>query len=105
MDCDMAVQITMYLNEGDQWNGRPLHLQILKCLQEERIENAIVIHAIAGFVGGSRIKTATLVDAGGKLPLILIFVVEDETVLDRLLPRLREMSGKRAIARENVTLV
>jgi len=101
----MAVQITMYLNEGDQWKGRPLHLQVLKCLEEEHVENAIVFHAVAGFVGGSRIKTASLVDAGGKLPLVLIFVVDSDEHAERVLPRVREMAGKRIIAREKVTLV
>ncbi|GAC1655383.1 MAG: hypothetical protein NVS9B15_16180 [Acidobacteriaceae bacterium] len=101
---DMAVQLTLYLSEGDQYKGRPLHLQVLKCLQEEQIENAIAIHAIAGFVGGSRIKTASLVDAGGKLPLLLI-AVDSEERIDRVLPRLKDMVGeKRTIARENVTV-
>ncbi len=98
-----AVQITLYLNEGDDYRGRPLHLQVLKCLQEEKIENAMVFHAVSGFVGGSRIKTASLVDAGGKLPLLLIFV--DEAVhIERVLPKVKEMIGKRMMARENVTL-
>ena len=98
----MAVQLTLYLNEGDQHKGRPLHLQLLKALQEEAIENAIVVHAVAGFVGGSRIKTSSLVDAGGKLPLLLIAVDESERI-DRVLPRLKEMVGeKRTIVRENV---
>ena len=95
----------MYLNEGDDWKGRPLHLQVMKCLQEEKVENAVAFHAIAGFVGGSRIKTASLVDAGGKLPIVVIFVVDTDEHAARILPRLREMSGNRIIARENVTLV
>jgi hypothetical protein len=98
-----AVQVTLYLNEGDEYKGRPLHLQILKCLQEEKIENAMVFHAVAGFVGGSRIKTATLVDAGGKLPLMLIFVDEAQHI-ERVLPRIRDMIGRRMMARENVTV-
>src|SRR5579884_3590150 len=101
----MAIQFTMYLNEADEWKGRPLHLQVLKCLQEEKVENAVVFHAVAGFVGGSRIKTASLVDAGGKLPLVLIFVVETEEQAARILPRMREMAAKRVIALENVVLV
>jgi uncharacterized protein len=100
---EMAVQITIYLSEGDDYRGRPLHLQLLKCLQEEKIENAIVLHGVAGFVGGSRIKTTSLVDAGGKLPLLLIFGDEEEHI-ERVLPRIREMCGRRMIARENVRL-
>jgi PII-like signaling protein len=25
----MAVQVTIYLNEADQWHHRPLHMEIL----------------------------------------------------------------------------
>ena len=100
----MAVQITIYFTEGDSFKGRPLHLQMLKCLEDEHVENAVVLHASAGFVGGSRIKTSSLVDAGGKLPLLLI-AVDEEDKITRVLPRLKEMVGeKRTIARENVTI-
>jgi PII-like signaling protein len=99
----MAVQITLYLKEGDEYKGRPLHLQLLKMLQEEKIENAVVLHGVAGFIGGSRIKTSSLVDAGGKLPLVLIFV-DEEPHIERVLPRVKEMAGNRMIARENVVI-
>ena len=101
MSVPMAVQITLYLSEGDSYQGRPLHMQVLKCLRDEQIDNAVVFHGIAGFVGGSRIKTSSLVDAGGKLPLVLIFVDDDESI-SRVLPKIKQMLGNRLIARENV---
>ena len=33
----MAVQITIYLNEDDQWQRKPLHMQILNYLREENV--------------------------------------------------------------------
>jgi PII-like signaling protein len=99
----MAVQITLYLNEADEYKGRPLHMQVLKCLRDEQIDNAVVFHGIAGFVGGSRIKTSSLVDAGGKLPLVLIFVDDDEDI-SRVLPKIKEMIGNRLMARENIVV-
>jgi PII-like signaling protein len=62
-----------------------------------------VLHAVAGFTGRGRVKTATLVDAGGKLPLVLTFVDTAEHV-DRVFPTVREMAGQRLIVRENVTI-
>lgn len=100
---NIAVQISIYLNEDDQWHHRPLHLELLKCLREQQIMGAIVLHCVAGFVGRSRVKTATLVDAGGKLPLVLIFVDKAEHV-DQVLPKIKEMTGQRLIVRENVTV-
>jgi PII-like signaling protein len=49
------------------------------------------------------VETAHLVDAGGKLPVMIIFVDTDEHV-NRVLPVLKEMATHRLIVRENVVL-
>ena len=99
----MAVQVTMYLNEADEWHRKPLHLEVLNYLRAENVAGATVFHAVAGFTGRGRVKTSSLVDAGGRLPLVVIFVDTDEHV-DRVLPRLREMAAHRLIVRENVVI-
>ena len=99
----VAVQITIYLNEGDEYQRRPAHIQILNYLRQENIANAVVLHGVAGFIERSRVKTSALVDAGGKLPLIIIFV-DQEQHIDRVLPKLREMVNHRLIVRENVVV-
>ncbi|MGH9516173.1 MAG: DUF190 domain-containing protein [Terriglobales bacterium] len=99
----MAVQVTIYLNESDRWQGKPLHLAILNYLREENAFAACVLHAVAGFLGRQRVKTSHLVDAGGKLPVIIVFVDTDEHV-SRVLPKLKEMAAHRLIVRENVVL-
>ena len=99
----MAVQVTLYLNEADEWHKRPLHLEILNYLRSENVAGATVFHAVAGFTGRGRVKTTSLVDAGGKLPLVIIFVDTDEHV-QRVLPKLREMAAHRLIVRENVVI-
>jgi PII-like signaling protein len=99
----MAVQVTMYLNESDKWHGKPLHLAVLNYLHEENVFSACVIHAVAGFIGRQSVRTSHLVDAGGQLPVIVIFVDADEHI-SRVLPRLKEMAAHRLIARENVVL-
>ena len=62
-----------------------------------------MVHAVAGFLGRMRVKTSHLVDAGGKLPLLIIFVDTDEHV-SRVLPQLKQMAAHRMIVRENVVL-
>jgi uncharacterized protein len=99
----MAVQVTIYLNEADQWHHRPLHMEILNYLHEENVYAATALHAVAGFLGRQQVKTSHLVDAGGKLPVIIIFVDTDEHV-SRVLPTLKEMGAHRLIVRENVVL-
>jgi hypothetical protein len=99
----MAVQVTMYLNESDQWRHKPLHIEILNYLHSENVYAATVLHAVGGFLGRQRVKTSHLVDAGGKLPVIVIFVDTDEHV-SRVLPTLKQMAAHRLIIRENVVL-
>ncbi len=99
----MAVQVTMYLTEGDSWHHRALHLEILKYLREENVAGAVALHSVAGFLGRSKLRTAHLVEAGGDLPIIVTFVDSDEHV-NRVLPKLREMAAHRLIVRENVTI-
>ena len=97
----MAVQVTMYLTEGDSWHHRPLHLEILRYLRDENVAGAMVLHSVAGFQGRSKVQTAHLVEAGGELPLIVTFVDTDEH-LTGVLPKLREMAAHRLIVRGNV---
>jgi PII-like signaling protein len=99
----MAVQVTMYLNEADQWHRRPLHLEVLNYLRREGVYAATALHAVAGFLGRHKVESTHLVDAGGKLPVIIIFVDTDEHV-HRVLPTLKEMATHRLIVRENVVL-
>src|SRR6266481_5966514 len=76
----MAVQVTIYLNEADQWRHRPLHMEILSYLRQENVYAATAFHAVAGFLGRHRVKTAHMVEAGGKLPVVITFVDTDEHV-------------------------
>jgi uncharacterized protein len=99
----MAVQVTIYLNESDQWRHRPLHVEILNYLHGENVYAATVVHAVAGFLGRQRVKTSHLVDAGGKLPVIVTFVDTDEHV-GRVLPTIKEMAAHRLVVRENVVV-
>jgi PII-like signaling protein len=99
----MAVQVTMFLHEDDQWQHRSLHLEVLKYLREENVFGAVAYHAVGGFMGRMRVKTATLVDAGGKLPIVITFVDTDEHI-QRVLPKIKEMAAHRLVVRENVVV-
>jgi hypothetical protein len=99
----MAVQVTMYLCEDDSWQHRALYLEVLRYLREENVYGAVAYHAVAGFMGRMRLKTASLVEAGGKLPVVVSFVDTDEHI-QRVLPKLKEMAAHRLIVRENVVV-
>ena len=98
-----AVQVTIYLNESDKWHKRPLHTEILQMLRSESVFAASAFHAVAGFNGRSQVHTSGLVDAGGNLPVVIIFVDLDEHV-NRVLPKLLEMAPHRLIVRGNMVI-
>ena len=58
---------------------------------------------MAGFNGRNHVHTSHLVDAGGNLPAVIIFVDFEEHV-NRVLPKLYEMAPHRLIVRENVVI-
>lgn len=78
-------------------------MEILNYLRRENVFAATALHAVAGFLGRHRVETAHLVDVGGKLPVIIIFVDTDEHV-NRVLPTLKEIAAHRLMVRENVVL-
>jgi uncharacterized protein len=92
-----AVQVTTYLNESDDW------ARILQMLRNENVAGATALHAVGGFNGRNRVHTSSLVEAGGNLPVVIVFVDFEEHV-SRVLPRLFELAPHRLIVRENVTI-
>ena len=99
----IAVQVTIYLNESDRWHQCPLHVEILRMLRAENVACASAFHAVAGFNGRSAVHTSRLVDAGGDLPVVIVFVDFEEHD-SRVLPKLFEMAPHRLIVREHVTI-
>ena len=90
-----AVQVTIYLNESDKWR------RILEFLRHENVAGASAFHACGGFNGRSQVHTSALVEAGGNLPVMIVFVDYAEHV-DRVMPKLCELAPRRLIVREHV---
>ena len=98
---DKALRVTIYVNEADEWRGKPLHLEVLRFLQQDGHAGGTVLRGVAGFTRAAGVVTTSLVDAGGKLPLVIEFVDTGESVT-RALPQLRKMVGNRLITTEEV---
>jgi len=97
-------QVSVYINEGDEWRRHPLHIAILDMLHHQGLAGGTVVRGVAGFTGVGGVHSATLVDAGGKLPLVVNFVDTEERV-ERVLPRLREMAPARLITVQPVEVI
>jgi PII-like signaling protein len=95
------IRVSIYVNEADQWRHRPLHLEVLRMLHERGVAGGTVLRAVAGFTGKGGVETTSLVDAGGRLPLVIEFIDTREKV-EAVLPELRQMVGARLLVRERV---
>jgi hypothetical protein len=58
---------------------------------------------VGGFNGRNPVHTSGLVDAGGNLPVAIVFVDLEEHVT-RVMPKLRELAPGRLIVREKVVI-
>ncbi|HKO03817.1 MAG TPA: DUF190 domain-containing protein [Candidatus Acidoferrales bacterium] len=103
MPVKRVSRVTIYLNETDEWHGKPLHLEILRFLSAEGCAGGTVLRGVAGFTKAAGVVTTSLVDAGGKLPLVLEYIDAMQTVT-RVLPHLREMAPNRLITMEELDL-
>jgi len=95
------VRVSVYINEADAWRGRPMHLEVLRMLHRGGIAGGTVLRAVAGFTHKGGVETTSLVDAGGRLPLVIEFIDVAERV-ETVMPELRRMAGERLIVREAV---
>jgi len=99
---DKVKRVTIYVNEADEWHGRSVYLEIVRFLQHEGCAGGTVLRGVAGFTKAG-VVTTSLVDAGGKLPLVIEYIDLPETVA-RVLPHLREIAGNRLIVLEDLEL-
>ncbi len=104
MTTDKYQLVSVYLNEGDLWDRRPLHLEILRLLERSGCSGGTVVRGLAGFTEGMGIVTTSLVDVGGKLPVVVQFVEKADKVTG-VMPTLRRMAGKRLITIQEVQIV
>lgn len=96
-------RVTIYMNEADEWHGKPVHLEVLRYLAREGCAGGTVLRGVAGFTEAAGVVTTSLVDAGGKLPLVIEYIDQPKAV-EHVLPHLREIVGNRLITLEDLEL-
>lgn len=104
MKTELRSKIAVYINEADEWKHRPLHLEVLRMLHDQGIEGGTVLRAVAGFTAKGQVETTSLVDAGGKLPLVIEFI-DTAAKVERVMPVLRSMVGRRLVVRQDVEVI
>lgn len=99
-----ATQVTIYIGESDRWGQKPLYMAILELLKKEDCAGATVTRGVSGFGAHSRIRSASIVALSTDLPLRIEWV-DDPARVDRILPRLIEMTPEGLITRQDVEVV
>lgn len=98
------TKVTVYINEGDKWQHKPLYMEVLKMLHEHDIAGGTVLHAVAGFTNKGSVNTTSLVDVGGTLPLVIQFIDTHEKI-NSIIPQLVLMVGTRLVVSEDVHVI
>jgi CBS domain-containing protein len=99
-----AKKTTIYIDESDKWEHKPLFMAILEMLKKEDCAGATVTRAMAGFGAHSRIHTAGLVALSTDLPLIIEWV-DSPARVNRVMPRLQQMVVEGLITVQDVEVV
>jgi PII-like signaling protein len=96
--------LRIFISEQDKFQHKPLYLQILNLLRQEKIAGATVLRAIAGFGAKSHIHSASILDISNNLPLV-IEAVDTEPDIQRVLPKLDEMITDGLITLEKIEVI
>jgi PII-like signaling protein len=96
--------LRIFISEQDKYQHKPLYLQILNLLRQEKIAGATVLRAIAGFGAKSHIHSASILDISNNLPLV-IEAVDTESDIQRVLPKLDEMITDGLVTLEKIEVI
>jgi uncharacterized protein len=96
--------LRIFISEQDKYQHKPLYLQILNTLRQEKIAGATVLRAIAGFGAKSHIHSASILDISNNLPLV-IEAVDTESSIQQVLPKLDEMITDGLITLEKIEVI
>lgn len=100
----LAKKVTIYIDESDKWEHKPLHLAILETLRKEDCAGATVTRALAGYGAHSRIHTASLVALSADLPLVIEWV-DSPARIQRVLPRIQAMVKEGLITTQDLEVI
>lgn len=88
-----AKLVTIYVNNTDQWHGKPLYAAIVHLCQQMGIAGATVVRCVEGYGASQNLHTERLMELGENLP-VRIEIVDLPERIEPLLASLRTMIGE-----------
>jgi len=80
----------IFIGEGDRHGRLPLYEALVETLRREGVAGATVLRGIAGFGAGRVCHSDKLLDISHDLPIV-VEVVEDREIIDRIMPAIDAM--------------
>jgi PII-like signaling protein len=99
-----AVLARIHIGESDHWHGKPLRRAIVELLKQEGLAGVSVFRGIEGFGADSHIHTTRILRLSEDLPIV-IEVVDTESNIQRMLPRLDTMVAEGVVTTEKIHVV
>lgn len=97
-------RVSIFLSESDEWQRRPLYLELLRTLARENVEYASVARSMAGFTKTEDMATkVSLLGMSGHEPLIIEFADSIENV-ERAMTRIAEMTADKGFITADVEI-
>lgn len=87
---EMALRLTIYLGEADQWHHRPVYTEIVHRAHAAGLAGAAVFRGFEGFGASHHIHTTRMLSVSEHLPVTVVIVDTEERVR-AFLPELDEL--------------
>jgi PII-like signaling protein len=98
-------RLTIYVNESDHWQGKPLFLAIVEVARQQQLLGATVTRGAEGYGvrQGGRIHTDRMMELAD-LPMVVTIIDRDEAIT-QFLPTVQAMVKVGLITQETVNVV
>jgi PII-like signaling protein len=96
--------LRIFIAEGDKWNRKPLHQEIMSLAREKGMAGATAIKGFAGFGSKSSMHTVKFLRLAEDLPII-IEIVDSEEKINAFLPELDNMVKEGLVTLEKANVV
>lgn len=74
------TSLEIYIEETDQWHGRPLYAAIVELARKEGLAGATVWRGIMGYGASHRIHSMHVLDISEDLPVVIRIIDEDAKI-------------------------
>ncbi len=95
------LEVQIFLDEEDQYRGKPMHEHILRFLMHHKISGATMFKGAMGFGSHHHLQAPTKLGTSDALPIVIVFVDDDELVT-AVLPHLKEFVSEGLIVAHRV---